>query len=228
MDFRSYLECDSDDDEVIQLSAQSLAALTEFYAEQAAQREHEEALKLSTVQSSTLQFQEDWQLSQFWYDKETADILAREAIRVAGKVGRIACISCPTIYKRLIEIKPEICIAKVFEYDTRFSIYGEDFVFYDYNYPLKSIPDNWHNTFDVVIADPPFLSEECLTKISETIKALTKQHIILCTGVTMESLAKELLQVEKCRYEPKHERNLQNEFRCYANYDLDSGILVKN
>lgn len=32
------------------------------------------------------------------------------------------------------------------------------------------------NSFDLVVVDPPFLSEECLTK------SLTKQHVILCTG----------------------------------------------
>lgn len=36
--------------------------------------------------------------------------------------------------------------------------------------------------FDLVIADPPFLSEECLTKTTETIKFLSKKNIVLCTG----------------------------------------------
>lgn len=38
------------------------------------------------------------------------------------------------------------------------------------------------NSFDLVVVDPPFLSEECLTKSLQTTKSLTKQYVILCTG----------------------------------------------
>lgn len=36
--------------------------------------------------------------------------------------------------------------------------------------------------FDVVFADPPFLSEECLTKTAVTVKFLAKDKIVLCSG----------------------------------------------
>lgn len=67
------------------------------------------------------------------------------------------------------------------EFDTRFEIYGEDFIFYDYKEPLK-FPENLKNSFDIVIADPPFLSDECLCKTAVSIKYLTKDKVILCTG----------------------------------------------
>jgi hypothetical protein len=35
---------------------------------------------------------------------------------------------------------------------------------------------------DVIVADPPFLSEECLTKVAKSIAFLTAKDIILCTG----------------------------------------------
>lgn len=56
-------------------------------------------------------------------------------------------------------------------------------MFYDYKTPLE-IPRTNANSYDLVIADPPFLSEECLTKTAVTIKYLAKQKIILCTGMT--------------------------------------------
>ena len=34
----------------------------------------------------------------------------------------------------------------------------------------------------------------------------------------MEELAQKLLQAKVCEFIPLHERNLANEFRCYANY----------
>lgn len=200
-----------DDDDDIQLSAKTLAALQEFYDEQ-------QNLSLATIQ-------EDWQLSQFWYDDTTANILSQEAIRASGNGGSIACISCPTIYKRLQDIKPLLCTTKLFEFDKRFSIYGTDFVFYDYNDPLNEGLELFRSSFEVVIADPPFLSEECLTKISTTVRALAKDKIILCTGAIMENLALQLLNLRVCQFQPKHAKNLGNEFRCYANYELDNYLM---
>ena len=70
---------------------------------------------------------------------------------------------------------------KLFEYDKRFAAFGDKFVFYDYKSPL-GVPKELGSSFDVVLADPPFLSDECLTKTAVTIKFLTKHKIILCTG----------------------------------------------
>lgn len=72
-------------------------------------------------------------------------------------------------------------VVTLFEYDKRFSSYGQDFIFYDYKSPL-SIPREKSNYYDIVLADPPFLSEECLTKTSVTIRYLSKNKIVLCTG----------------------------------------------
>ena len=40
----------------------------------------------------------------------------------------------------------------------------------------------------------------------------------------MEEMAKRLLNLEKCKFEPGHKNNLANDFKCYANYDLDLSI----
>lgn len=70
---------------------------------------------------------------------------------------------------------------KLFEYDSRFKVFGTDFIQYDYKFPLD-VPRDMSSEFDLVIADPPFLSDECLTKTAVTIKFLTKEKIVLCTG----------------------------------------------
>ena len=62
-------------------------------------------------------------------------------------------------------------------------MYGEDFVQYDYNRPLELPASLQEGSFGLVVADPPFLSEECLSKTSQTIKYLTKDRILLCTGI---------------------------------------------
>ena len=96
---------------------------------------------------------------------------------------RIACVSCPTLYSKLISIKPKSCQTVLLEYDRRFEIYGEDFVYYDYNHPLNLPRERLcEHSFDLVVVDPPYLSDECLRKTAQTVKYLAKDKILLCTG----------------------------------------------
>lgn len=90
-------------------------------------------------------------------------------------------MSTPSVYQKLRELHKDLDVC-VFEYDRRFAVYGEEFVFYDYNNPLD-LPENIAaHSFDIVIVDPPYLSEECLRKTSETVKYLARDKILLCTG----------------------------------------------
>ncbi|MCJ8732413.1 hypothetical protein PDJAM_G00211130 [Pangasius djambal] len=212
-----------DDDDVPQLSAAALAALQEFYAEN-------EAGHSALTHSYTLgAIKEDWRMSQFWYSEETATRLAEEAIQQAGEQGRIACISAPSVYQKLKQLESEnvdgshCASAVLLEFDRRFAAYGDEFIFYDYNNPLCLPEDVLPQSFDIVIADPPYLSEECLSKVALTVKYLTKNKILLCTGAIMEEHAGRLMDVKICSYLPKHNHNLANEFRCYVNYE--SGLL---
>ena len=81
-----------------------------------------------------------------------------------------------------MEVKPDGVQVKCLEFDQRFQVFGEDFIMYDYNEPLKLDP-SLKEAFDLVIADPPFLVEDCLTNTALTIRFLTKGKIILCTGI---------------------------------------------
>lgn len=118
---------------------------------------------------------------------------------------------------------------QIFEFDKRFSAYGDDFVFYDFNEADTDnyLQDLWKK-YDLIIADPPFLSEECITKIFKIIKNLLKSDdgkIIFCSGEVVESwLIQSLPGMKKCNFHPEHERNLGNEFVSYANFSLDDYI----
>ena len=82
-------------------------------------------------------------------------------------------------------------------------------------------------SFDLIIADPPFLSEECISKMSKIIKQLQKSSdskIIFCSGNVAQQWLAQYLSLNKCQYSPEHARNLGNEFASYANFNLDAYI----
>ncbi|XP_064472876.1 EEF1A lysine methyltransferase 1-like [Ornithodoros turicata] len=189
-----------EEEDVPRLSEYTLEALREFLAENA-------------VRDPT-NLDENWQLSQFWYSDETATALANQVIRLCGQNDRIVCISCPTLYRKLKELECPL-ETKLLEYDKRFAVFGDDFVFYDYNHPTY-IPVGL--TSEVVVADPPFLSTECIEKVSETIKIIAPKYIILCTGAVMESDVQKFLGLKMAKFSPTHTRNLGNEFKCFTNY----------
>ncbi|XP_026150891.1 EEF1A lysine methyltransferase 1 [Mastacembelus armatus] len=209
---------DSEDDAPT-LSAHTLAALQEFYNETRSGLDH--STTSASDQFAVGAVQEDWRMSQFWYSDDTAAQLAEEVVREAGEGGRIACVSAPSVYQKLkqgiVEGSDRVS-AVVLEFDRRFAAYGSDFIFYDYSEPLSLPASVAPQSFDIVLADPPYLSEECLSKVAQTIKYLSKGKVLLCTGAIMENLAKELLDLKVCSFLPKHNRNLSNEFRCFVNY----------
>lgn len=87
----------SDTDDIPQLSADTLAALSMFQAEQQE--------KIEQLQSGIIEkIDEDWQLSQFWYDDETSRKLVAEGVAAAlegseARPARIGCVSSPTLVK---------------------------------------------------------------------------------------------------------------------------------
>lgn len=142
---------------------------------------------------------------------------------------KIGLLSCPSLYKSMRGIHPN-GIVRLFEFDQRFAVYNEDYVQYDYK---SSIIDSQYlseftNYFDIIIADPPFLSEECIQAVSILINRMRKcdSSIILCSGVVIANLAESYMGLQQCNYRPQHERNLANEFRSYANFNLDEMISI--
>ncbi|CAI4224707.1 unnamed protein product [Auanema sp. JU1783] len=202
------------DTEDYQLPASTLAVLQQFLKEQQ---------ERDVAENASADVQEDWQLSQFWYNAETAKKLCREAISACNGSGKVACVSSPTLMKYFQEEQEVIdgkIQLKVFEFDDRFRLkYPDEFVFYDYKQPA-TFPPELKEYFDVVVVDPPFLSDECLVKTAQTVRLLSRPDtkIILCTGSIMEEQALKLMGAKRTSFNPQHEKNLANEFACYTNY----------
>jgi hypothetical protein len=163
---------DSHDD---RLAPSTMDALAEFMRErdEASRRFSELQAQAEAAhedrQFSMADFSEDWNQSQFWYDDETAEVLASTLLAGTTKDSVIGLVSAPTVYvklrewKRVGKVPPNLKIV-LLEYDQRFAVFRDDFVHYDFANPLKGLPLELKGRFDRVLVDPPFLSEDCQTK----------------------------------------------------------------
>ncbi|KAF5192655.1 Protein-lysine n-methyltransferase [Thalictrum thalictroides] len=91
---------DEEDEDIPMLSSQALEALKEFLNEQKEENPFEEEKSDSDEVALVT---EDWRLSQFWYDQQTAETVAKEIqyLCASNSSCSVACIACPTIYAYL-------------------------------------------------------------------------------------------------------------------------------
>ncbi|KAI4365420.1 hypothetical protein MLD38_021404 [Melastoma candidum] len=215
------IPCHEDDDPPT-LSSHALAALQEFLLEQEENTRPEDRHDDEGNDEVAL-VTEDWRLSQFWYDRQTAETVAREVLTLVSGSARgstVACIACPTLYAYLKKLDPDAA-AKLLEYDKRFEQYGSDFVYYNYNNP-DGLPPELKHSFQVIVADPPYLSQECLEKVAEAMSFLAESQtcrFLLLTGEVQKDQAAQLLGMRPCVFRPKHSSKLGNEFRLFTNYN---------
>ena len=215
-----------EDDDCLALSGHALQALQSFYDEQA--QLQKEFTKLQTQAEEQFErismdlFKEDWQLSQFWYSQSTADQLADF---LASTESNAVCISAPTAYVALRNKLANGNTGKrcfLLEFDSRFQVFSRDFVKYDYKQPLDNMDALLNTDIDVILADPPFLSEECLEKTCMTIRNLNRDgraKVMICTGAVMEPVLRRLMpDMQMTSFIPQHQNGLSNEFRCFANF----------
>ncbi|KAF2121792.1 putative N6-adenine methyltransferase-domain-containing protein [Lophiotrema nucula] len=225
-------------DDIPQLPADTLAALKDFYGERDTRQKQFEDLRAKAENDfdgkekwSMEAFTEDWNASQFWYSDETATTLARQLLEGATNETKIAVVSAPSVFIQLKNLlssaeypsRPQL---KLLEYDERFTVFKE-FEHYNFEQPMKLSPE-LKGSFDRIICDPPFLSDDCQTKAALTVRWLAKVwsadslRLILCTGERMEALIQKVYSKAGTRttdFEVKHSKGLSNEFRCYANFE---------
>lgn len=215
-----------DDDDEPTLSPYALEALREFLAEQTPSAVAEER---ESDEERVQLLQEDWRMSQFWYSPETAHTVADEVFSLLNQFSAddaldgppsVACIACPTLFVYLKKMYPNVS-AQLLEYDKRFGQYGSDFTFYDYNLP-DELPQAMKHAYQVIVADPPYLSEECLEKVAQTVAFLAhpgKAFLLLLTGEVQRERAARLLGLNPCGFRPEHANKLGNEFRLFTSYN---------
>lgn len=132
----------------------------------------------------------------------------------------ISLLSCPSLYQTISSIAHKV---KIFEFDEKFAEYGKAFVHYDYNNgDEEEYLKEHHNSFDLIILDPPFLSEECLRKSLLIANRLKKEKalIVLNTGSIQRDQAAQH-GLSESNFKPHHKNNLANDFSTFSNFDID-------
>ena len=204
-----------------QLSPETLAALMEFYQEKNQAKEKDE--------DGFDKIDEDWELSQFWYNKETADKLIMLIGNYAkkNKKENVALLCAPSLYRAFLRNKDKLDNLNfaLFEYDKRFSIFGDNFNFYDLNNPLE-IDVKHHKKYDIIIADPPFLNKETIKKVAESMRLLgnnTSMKIFITGLQVQESVIEEFPELKlQSNIKIEHDKQrLQNPFGFFCSVDLE-------
>lgn len=230
---------DSDDD--LALSLHALAALQEFKRDEEARNKEFEKLYKQLQDDYDRQvsidlFQEDWQLSQFWYTDETADILAKALLEGADEDTVICIASAPSVYAAVTRIPKEEVPTKhiyLLEFDKRFQAMApKHFFFYDFNEP-ENVPEILRHKCHRLLIDPPFLEELCQIKSAQAARnLLAEDHgkltksgdkmfkLVSSTGERMRDVIKKAYpETSLTSFLPEHKNGLSNEFRCYASFE---------
>lgn len=246
-------DSDASSDYELTLSLDALKALQEFKLEEEERIRNFEKLEQEAQEKYELSkekremgmnlFKEDWQLSQFWYSDETAEIFARALLDGCDETCYIAVVSAPSVYAAIkkIELKEKLPTKHIylFEYDRRFEAMAEKdhFVFYDFAEPTV-FRDDIKGKIDRLLIDPPFLNENCQTKSSITAHCLlkdqkkgkpeltksgvSKHRLMSCTGERMKDVLKNAYEgIKITTFLPEHANGLSNEFKCYADFECE-------
>lgn len=234
-------------DDEITLSSYALEALEEFKKEEKERLNTFQALydksetDFKSIQKQKILidlFQEDWQLSQFWYSDETSKILAKALLHEADHNTIIVIASAPAVYAAIQNLDPqEVPTEHIYlmEFDDRFKLLaGNNFFQYDYNKP-NDIPDILRNKCHRLLIDPPFLEAECQDKSAiaarnllfkdenlKTINGFSQFKLITSTGERMADVVKRNYpELKVTNFYPEHKNGLSNEFRCYASFECE-------
>ena len=133
---------------------------------------------------------------------------------------KVAFLSTPSLYFAFDEAERQNYF--LFDFDSK-ATWSKDanYVYYDYNNPL-GFDKTLHNSFDLVVIDPPFITREVWDKYAQTARALAssnqQQPLVIATTVFENApFMKELFDVTPTKFQPSIP-NLVYQYACFTNF----------
>eukprot|EP00985_Skeletonema_marinoi_P010226 scaffold4824_cov193-Skeletonema_marinoi.AAC.5 len=174
-------------------------------------------MQRSTFHSKT---DENGDLNQYWYSEKTCHVLCaavKESMSLKG--ARVAFLSTPSLFFSLDEEDREQCV--LFDFDRSLSLgsCSNQFEFYDYNNPTN-LDSKLHGKFDVIVIDPPFISQSVWENYATTAALLGVKdgaHIICTTVEQNEGLMERLFKCKVMNFQPSIPK-LIYQYNTYANF----------
>ena len=165
-------------------------------------------------------FQEKSDLNQYWYSSSTVIAIRDELIRLRPQ--RIAFVSTPSLFFSVCDFIQE---SYLFDFDVDFERAADGrFVRFDYRYP--QIDTFHHISYDAVVMDPPFISEEVISAYAKVYRDLAKTTgsllLFTTTPENQQFLESSLnSRVHQATFLPCIP-NLVYQYRIFVNYEIDS------
>ncbi|CAM9426418.1 unnamed protein product [Chrysoparadoxa australica] len=137
-----------------------------------------------------------------------------EEVLEHGQEGT-AFLSTPSLYFSTPTSTRAKC--KVMDLDSKWEN-DKGFVLYDFNHP-ESLPKELHGTFQMVVIDPPFITEEVWQKYTEAARLLLREGGAILASTIEENadMMAKLLGVKPQVFKPSIP-NLVYQYRLYCNY----------
>jgi EEF1A lysine methyltransferase 1 len=166
----------------------------------------------------TFKVKENPDFNQYWYSKKTIEAFCEE---IESFEGKIAFLSTPSLF---FSCKNPVENKVLFDFDENLNKPQINFVKYDFNESPESLPEIYRNSFDVVVVDPPFITESVWRKYKETVDFLLIKDGGKFIGTTIQEnadLMKGLFNAQMTEFLPSIP-NLVYQYGLYVNYTLSN------
>lgn len=162
--------------------------------------------------------------NQYWYSAYTIQALVKE---IEANTSRAAFLSTPSVYYSLTKGSECRTNSYVFDFDDQWAK-DPHFVKYDFNKP-EDLPAELLHTFDCVVIDPPFITEEVWEKYATAAKALLKEggKVVCSTVAENEAIMQRLLGAKPVAFKPSIP-HLVYQYNFFLNFEPSAGLHEKN
>lgn len=159
-------------------------------------------------------------LLQVWFSTFTLEAMREIIASLSPK--RVACLSCPSVFYHLSEEMRNAHGVLNFEFDRRWAD-DDGFVFFDCYQPTQ-LPPSLHQTFDLLIADPPAINTKTLECYATSIRLLAGPgaKILFSTMENFDATMYDLLGLSPKPFKPDLPGfGLDGRWSFYANFGCD-------